>query len=79
MVLNFFLYPMMFFDVVNSFLYEVDDLFGEAEGMVEIIFKVAGAFHLFKETTDLFFNLGEMNNLLNKTSNSLMGLCFNMM
>jgi len=36
-----FLDPDVFLDVVDSFLHVVDDLLGEADGVVEVFFEVA--------------------------------------
>ena len=36
-----FLDPVVFLDVVDSFLHVVDDLLGEADGVVEVFFEVA--------------------------------------
>ena len=59
-----------FFKVLNNFMRELD-LMGYD------IFDVTHSFHLFKETTDFLFNLGNMTDLLNKHGNSVVGFFSN--
>ena len=68
---------MVFSDVMNSFLHEVDNFLGELDGVMEVFFEVAGSFHLFKEASDFLLNLSQMDDLLNKMSDSLMGFVLN--